>query len=107
MTDLFMGDDSYHNGAFMLAANFSFYTGFKPRPQPTLPARGSPAFEYGTNDGYDFYQRIKPLRSSRLSSSRKGTGCGRTRFATTPTMRTGSRAISRGTCATSRVRSSW
>ena len=43
MTDLFMGDDSYHNGAFMLAANFSFYTGFKPRPQPTLPARGSPA----------------------------------------------------------------
>ena len=40
MTDLFMGDDSYHNGAFMLAANFSFYTGFKPRPRPTLPARG-------------------------------------------------------------------
>ena len=39
MTDLFMGDDAYHDGAFMLAANFSFYTAFKPRPQPTLPAR--------------------------------------------------------------------
>jgi uncharacterized protein len=64
MTDLFMGDDSYHNGAFMLAANFSCYTSFKPRPQPTLPARNSPSFEYGTNDGYDFYQRMKPLRVS-------------------------------------------
>ena len=63
MTDLFMGDDAYHGGAFMLAANFSFYTSFKPRPQPTLPARGLP-FEYGTNDGYDFYQRMRPLRTS-------------------------------------------
>src|SRR5882724_7917537 len=36
--DLFMGDDSYHNGAFMLAANMGFYTGFRPRtggPQPS------------------------------------------------------------------------
>ena len=64
MTDLFMGDDSYHGGAFMLAANFSFYTAFKPRPQPTLPARGTPPFEYGTTDGYDFYQQLKPLRSA-------------------------------------------
>ena len=64
MTDLFMGDDAYHNGAFMLAANFGFYTGFRPRPQPTLPPRGQVPFEYGTNDGYDFYQRLKPLRSA-------------------------------------------
>ena len=64
MTDLFMGDDSYHNGAFMLAANFSFYTGFKPRPQPTLPARGQPPFEWGTTDGYEFYQQVRPLRSA-------------------------------------------
>jgi putative hydrolase, CocE/NonD family len=63
MTDLFMGDDSYHNGAFMLAANFSFYTASNPaRSRRCRP--GSPAFEYGTNDGYDFYQRMKPLRSS-------------------------------------------
>jgi len=64
MTDLFMGDDSYHNGAFMLAANFSFYTGFKPRPRPTLPTRGGPPFEWGTTDGYEFYQQVKPLRSA-------------------------------------------
>ena len=25
MTDLFLGDDSYHGGAFMLSANFGFY----------------------------------------------------------------------------------
>jgi putative CocE/NonD family hydrolase len=64
MTDLFMGDDAYHNGAFMLAANFSFYTAFKPRPQPTLPARGQPPFEWGTTDGYEFYQQFRPLRSA-------------------------------------------
>src|SRR6266704_3095247 len=63
MTDLFLGDDAYHNGAFMLAANFSFYTGFKPRPQPTLPARELP-FEWGTADGYQFYQQLKPLRAA-------------------------------------------
>jgi putative CocE/NonD family hydrolase len=28
MTDLFMGDDGYHGGAFMLAANFGFYAPF-------------------------------------------------------------------------------
>ena len=33
VTDYYMGDDSFHNGAFMLAANFGFYTG--------LPARGA------------------------------------------------------------------
>ena len=25
MTDLFLGDDAYHGGAFMLSANFGFY----------------------------------------------------------------------------------
>ncbi|MCU1261897.1 MAG: cocE 2, partial [Bryobacterales bacterium] len=31
MGDVGNGDDSYHNGAFFLAANFGFYTMFKPR----------------------------------------------------------------------------
>ena len=64
MTDLFMGDDSYHNGAFMLAANFSFYTGFKPRPRPTLPTRGEPPFDYGTTGRLRVLQQVKPLRSA-------------------------------------------
>lgn len=55
VTDLFKGDDSYHGGAFMLAANFGFYTGFKPQQTPVLPARQWSQFEWGTLDGYEFY----------------------------------------------------
>ena len=29
--DYYMGDDVYHNGAFMLGANFGFYSGFVAR----------------------------------------------------------------------------
>ena len=51
MTDLFMGDDSYHGGAFMLAANFGFYTSFKPFAEPALPPKTPVRFEMGTPDG--------------------------------------------------------
>lgn len=54
MTDLFMGDDAYHNGAFMLDANFDFYAFFKPQENPQLPAKNIP-FDYGTTSAYDFY----------------------------------------------------
>ena len=37
VTDLYMNDDSYHNGAFMLAANYGFYTFFKQQDSPSLP----------------------------------------------------------------------
>ena len=33
MTDLWMGDDLFHNGAFMLGANFAFYQGFGRTPR--------------------------------------------------------------------------
>src|SRR6476646_1062680 len=39
MTDLFFTDDGYHGGAFMLAANFGFYTSFKPIPEPAEPPK--------------------------------------------------------------------
>ena len=55
IADLFMGDDSYHGGAFMLAANFGFYTGFKPQQTPVLPPKQWPQFDWGTLDGYEFY----------------------------------------------------
>lgn len=62
MTDLFMGDDAYHGGAFMLAANFGFYTFFRPQPAPVLPPKNFRfGFEYGTPDAYDFFLRIGPL----------------------------------------------
>jgi uncharacterized protein len=55
IADLYLGDDSYHNGAFMLAANFSFYTGFFPRRNGPTTKDDSPRFSYGTQDGYAFY----------------------------------------------------
>ena len=60
MTDLFRGDDAYHGGAFMLAANFGFYTFFKPFPEPALPPKVEVPFEMGTPDGYAFYLNAGP-----------------------------------------------
>jgi hypothetical protein len=54
MTDLFLGDDAYHGGAFMLAANFGFYASFRPQKNPVGPGP-SIAFDYGTPDHYQFY----------------------------------------------------
>ena len=61
VTDYYMGDDSYHNGAFMLAHRFSFYQGFRPREgDPAPPPRILP-FDYGTPDGYEFYLNMGSL----------------------------------------------
>jgi len=59
--DYYLGDDVYHNGAFMLAANFWFYSGFRPRggePQPPGPRI---PFDPATPDGYDFFLNLGPL----------------------------------------------
>jgi uncharacterized protein len=61
MTDLFMGDDAYHGGAFMLNANFGFYSSFKPQENPQLPPKTFVPFDYGTKDGYEFYLNAGPL----------------------------------------------
>jgi putative CocE/NonD family hydrolase len=65
VTDYYMGDDVYHNGAFMLAHRFAFYQGFRqregdpePPPQQTLP------FDYGTPDGYEFYLNMGSLANA-------------------------------------------
>jgi putative CocE/NonD family hydrolase len=65
MTDLFMGDDAYHGGAFMLAANFGFYTFFRPQSVPILPQKNSPRFDFGTADGYDFFLRMGSLSDAK------------------------------------------
>ena len=59
MTNLFMGDDGYHGGAFMLDANFGFYAFFRPQENPTLPQRSVP-FDFGTPNGYEFYLNAGP-----------------------------------------------
>ena len=64
VTDYYLGDDAYHNGAFLLAHNFSFYVRYYPReggPQP--PAAQAP-FDYGTPDGYQFYLDMGPLSNA-------------------------------------------
>jgi putative CocE/NonD family hydrolase len=64
VTDYYMGDDSYHNGAFMLAHRFNFYMGFRARdgdpepPQPALP------FQFGTPDGYEFFLEMGSLANA-------------------------------------------
>jgi len=65
VTDLYMGDDAYHNGAFMLAANFGFYVFFKPRAGLEYPSRDDEKFDYGTNDGYDFYLKMGPISNAK------------------------------------------
>lgn len=56
MTDLFMGDDAYHGGAFMLAANFGFYSVFKPMTEPAPPPKSLfTPFDFWTPDGYKFF----------------------------------------------------
>ena len=52
VTDLYMNDDSYHNGAFMLAANYGFYSSFKQQQTPTVQPKKWDLFEYDTADGY-------------------------------------------------------
>ncbi len=64
MTNLFMGDDAYHGGAFMLAANFGFYSSFKPQSNPALPAKDRQSFDYGTSSGYDFFRAMGPLSNA-------------------------------------------
>ena len=59
--DYYLGDDVYHNGAFMLGANFGFYSSFRPRAGgPQLPAE-EPRFDPGTPDAYAFFLSLPPL----------------------------------------------
>jgi uncharacterized protein len=55
MTNLFMGDDAYHGGAFMLDANFGFYVFFKAQESPQTPPKTPVPFDFGTKDAYEFY----------------------------------------------------
>jgi putative CocE/NonD family hydrolase len=64
MTDLFFTDDAYHGGAFMLAANFGFYSSFKPRTEPAPPPKEVHRFDYGTNDGYEFFLHMGSLANA-------------------------------------------
>ena len=59
--DYYMGDDVYHNGAFMLGANFGFYGFFTPRKGEPSPPKPRPIFDFGTPDAYEFFLKMGPL----------------------------------------------
>ncbi|MEQ1515090.1 MAG: CocE/NonD family hydrolase [Usitatibacteraceae bacterium] len=61
VTDLYMNDDSYHNGAFMLAANYGFYSSFKQQDAPSLPPKTYVPFDYGTASGYEYFLKLGTL----------------------------------------------
>jgi putative CocE/NonD family hydrolase len=72
--DYYLGDDVYHNGAFMLGANFGFYSSFRPRAGgPQLPVQ-EPRFDPGTPDAYEFFLSLPPLAevNERLFGDRAG-----------------------------------
>ncbi|MFL6212896.1 MAG: CocE/NonD family hydrolase [Blastocatellia bacterium] len=63
ISDLFIGDDMHHNGAFWLSAAFGFYSFFgPPRPRPTT--EGPKFFDYATPDGYKFFLELGPLANA-------------------------------------------
>ena len=61
VTDLFRGDDAFHNGAFMLAANYGFYVNFVEQKTPARPV-DTPDFDSGTPDGYEYYLKLGTLQ---------------------------------------------
>ena len=67
VSDWFMGDDFHHNGALYLAHAFNFFSTFGvPRPVPVLPKHDftNRGFDYGTEDGYQFYLNLGPLKNA-------------------------------------------
>ncbi len=63
MADLWR-DDAFHNGAFMIAANFGFYNYFQDREKPTT-TRPPVYFETNNPDGYDYYlNEVKTTKNS-------------------------------------------
>ncbi len=61
VADHYQGDDVYHNGAFMLAHRFSFFTSFLPREGPPAPPPPRQPFPYPSPDGYQFYLELGTL----------------------------------------------
>jgi hypothetical protein len=64
VTDYYLGDDNFHNGAFMLAANFGFYLGFVPRLGEPAPPPLPVPFAFGTPDGYEFFLNMGSLANA-------------------------------------------
>jgi len=71
VTDLWMGDDAYHGGAFMLAANHAFYAPFFAPQKNPLTDEPKIDFEFGTKDMYAYYLKMGTIAN--LDSPKGGT----------------------------------
>lgn len=64
VADWFTCDDWHHNGAFMLAHAFGWFSGAGwPFQKPTTQQRRI-GVDRGTEDGYEFYLRLGPLQNA-------------------------------------------
>jgi putative CocE/NonD family hydrolase len=69
--DLWMGDDAYHGGTFMLSANHSFYAPFFGPQKNPLKVEPKNDFSCGTQDMYAYYLGMGTL--AKLDSPAGGT----------------------------------
>jgi putative CocE/NonD family hydrolase len=63
MSDEFIGDDCYHNGAFFLMDNFGFYSGFD-GPKSNDGERYQSFFKTNFNDAYEYFLEFGPLKKA-------------------------------------------
>jgi putative CocE/NonD family hydrolase len=59
-SDMWMGDDFHHNGAFRLMYTFDWLVN-DARPRQGITTRRPPRFNYGTPDGYKFFLELGPV----------------------------------------------
>ena len=69
--DLWMGDDAYHGGAFMLDGNHSFYAPFFGPQKNPLKVEPKNDFDFGTKDMYAYYLGMGTLAN--LDTPKGGT----------------------------------
>ncbi|MFT7034349.1 MAG: putative CocE/NonD family hydrolase [Cyclobacteriaceae bacterium] len=57
-------DDFHHHGAFFYPHAFNFLSSFdQPRKEPTKT--GNSGYEHGTDDGYEFFKKITPIKKAK------------------------------------------
>ena len=56
-SDMFIGDDFHHNGAFRFQYTFNWLSG-NARPRNAQTTERGRGFDYGTNNAYDFFMNV-------------------------------------------------
>jgi putative CocE/NonD family hydrolase len=60
-SDMFLGDDFHHNGAFRFMYTFHWLANNAAARAAPSERRGPAVFDYGTPDGYEFFLRLGPV----------------------------------------------